>query len=116
MDGIVIGGNIRCLLKLAGTPYFPDFENKILFLESLGGEVGLITTLFRQLKQIGVFSKVSGVLLGNFTKMEESNSQPTVEEILKSIIKDNKLPIAKTREVGHGSDSKCIQIGKFISF
>ena len=27
MHGIVIGGNIRCLLKLAGTPYFPNMES-----------------------------------------------------------------------------------------
>ena len=32
MRGIVVGGNIRCFLKLAGTEYMPDLENKILFL------------------------------------------------------------------------------------
>ena len=26
MEGTVVGGNIRCFLKLAGTPYFPDFR------------------------------------------------------------------------------------------
>lgn len=25
MEGTVLGGNIRCLLKLAGTQYWPDF-------------------------------------------------------------------------------------------
>ena len=32
MSGIVVGGNIRCFLKLAGTRYFPALENKILLL------------------------------------------------------------------------------------
>ena len=30
MQGIVVGGNIRCFLKLAGTKYWPDMKNKIL--------------------------------------------------------------------------------------
>ena len=114
-SGVVVGGNIRCLLKLAGTPYLPDFENKILLLEAFGGEVSLITTFFNQLKQMGVFSKINGILLGTFTKMEENNLKPTVEEILINVLNDRQLPIAKTKEIGHGSDSKCIAIGKFIS-
>lgn len=115
MEGIVVGGNVRCFLKLAGTLYLPNFENKILLLEAFGGNPALITTFFSQLKQMGVFSKINGILLGTFTKMEEDNCKPTVEEILKNILKDNQLPIAKTKEIGHGSDSKCIPIGKFIS-
>lgn len=115
MEGIVIGGNIRCLLKLAGTSYLPDFNDKILFLEAFSGDVALITTLFTQLKHMGVFSKVNGILLGTFTKMEENNYKPTVEDILKNVLKDKQLPIAKTKEVGHGADSKCIQIGSYIS-
>jgi len=115
MEGVVVGGNIRCLLKLAGTPYLPDFENKILLLEAFGGDVALITTFFNQLKQMGVFSKINGILLGTFTKMEENNLKPTVEEILINVLNDSQLPIAKTKEIGHGSDSKCIAIGKFIS-
>ncbi|MBB6698151.1 S66 family peptidase [Clostridium algidicarnis] len=115
MEGVVVGGNIRCLLKLAGTPYLPDFENKILLLEAFGGEVSLITTFFNQLKQMGVFLKINGILLGTFTKMEENNLKPTVEEILINVLNDRQLPIAKTKDIGHGSDSKCIAIGKFIS-
>lgn len=115
MEGVVVGGNIRCLLKLAGTLYLPNFENKILFLEAFGGDVGLVTTFFSQLKQMGVFSKINGILLGTFTKMEENNFQLTVEEILINAINDKQLPIAKTKEVGHGTDSKCIAIGKFMS-
>lgn len=115
MEGTVIGGNIRCLLKLAGTPYLPNFENKILFLEALGGDVALVTTFFNQLKHIGVFSKINGVLLGTFTKMEKNNFQPTVEDILINVINDKQIPIAKTKEIGHGFDSKCIAIGDFMS-
>lgn len=115
MEGIVVGGNIRCFLKLAGTPYLPSFKNKILLLEAFSGEVALMTTFFNQLKQMGVFSQINGILLGTFTRMEEFNIEPTVESILKSVINDEKLPIAKTNDIGHGTGSKCIAVGKFIS-
>ena len=52
MEGIVVGGNIRCLLKLAGTEYWPDMNGKILFLEAYGGEVSQIAALFTQLEQM----------------------------------------------------------------
>lgn len=112
MEGIVVGGNIRCLLKLAGTPYMPDFKNKILFLESFSGDAGLMTTYLNQYKQMGVFQKVNGILLGTFTEMEKDKIQPTMEELVVKIVGDEKLPIAKTDEVGHGVNSKCLVIGK----
>jgi len=35
-EGVLVGGNMQCLIKLAGTEYFPDLENKILLLEDIG--------------------------------------------------------------------------------
>jgi muramoyltetrapeptide carboxypeptidase LdcA involved in peptidoglycan recycling len=73
MKGVVVGGNIRCFTKLAGTRYFPDMKGKILFLESLGGGSGQIATLFAQLDDIGVFDQVAGVLLGTFSDYENAD-------------------------------------------
>ena len=64
MEGIVIGGNIRCFLKLAGTVYLPDFQNKLLFLESNSGKTEQMTAYLYQLKQLGAFDRISGLLLG----------------------------------------------------
>ena len=114
LSGITVGGNIRCLLKLAETKYMPDFTDKILFLESMGGEAALMSAFFNQLKQMGVFSKVRGILLGTFTKMQENNISPTIEELLVKVIDNPNLPIAKTEDIGHGSTSKCLIIGKNI--
>ncbi len=110
MQGILVGGNIRCFLKLAGTEYMPDLEGKILLLESYGGTVAKIETYLCQLQQMGAFDKVAGILLGTFTEMEQENCQPTVETLIKRIVGED-LPIAVTREIGHGTDSKGIVIG-----
>lgn len=36
VEGHLVGGNLRCLLKLAGTPYLPSLKGGILLLEALG--------------------------------------------------------------------------------
>lgn len=114
LEGIVVGGNIRCLLKLAGTEYFPNMTDKILLLEAMNGEVPQMVTCFSQLQQMGVFQKVRGILLGTFTKYEENPANLSIEELVMKFVPEN-LPIAKTKYIGHGIDSKAIKIGEKLS-
>ncbi|NFS28883.1 LD-carboxypeptidase [Clostridium botulinum] len=114
IEGIVVGGNIRCFLKLAGTEYMPKFKDKILLLESLSGNVAKMTTYLTHYKQLRVFKEIKGIILGNFTEMENNQYSPSIIELVKDIVSDENMPIVKTSEIGHGSDSKCIVIGKNI--
>lgn len=116
LERIVVGGNIRCLLKLAGTKYMPDFKDKILFLESFSGNSAKMVTYITQYKNLGVFNEVKGIILGEFTEMERENLKPDIVEILKRVIGEINIPILKTRDLGHGADAKCIPIGKYLIF
>lgn len=111
MQGVVVGGNIRCFLKLAGTEYMPDLTSKILLLESYSGTVAKMETYLCQLQQLGAFDKVAGVLLGTFTEMEEKECEPGIVELVKRFV-DEDIPIAVTKDIGHGTDAKAIVIGK----
>lgn len=114
MEGVMVGGNIRCFLKLAGTEYFPDLSGKILVLESLGGYKPQMIACLSQLSQMGAFRKINGILLGTFTKLEEMGFKGFMEEeVLKC---SGNLPVAKTEEIGHGADAKCCMIGQNYSF
>ncbi|EDT25625.1 LD-carboxypeptidase [Clostridium perfringens] len=116
LEGIVVGGNIRCLLKLAGIKYMPNFKDKILFLESFSGNSAKMVTYITQYKNLGVFNEVKGIILGEFTEMERENLKPDIVEILKRVIGEINIPILKTRDLGHGADAKCIPIGKYLIF
>ncbi|HII4442097.1 TPA: S66 family peptidase [Clostridium perfringens] len=116
LEGIVVGGNIRCLLKLAGTKYMPDFKDKILFLESFSGNSAKMVTYITQYKNLGVFNEVKGIILGEFTEMEREDLKPDIVEILNRVIGEINIPILKTRDLGHGADAKCIPIGKYLIF
>ena len=77
MEGVVIGGNTRCFLKLAGTPYMPDFSDKILFLESLGGGKPELITYLNQLKQMGPFKKYPGCFWGRLRNSKRKKARRT---------------------------------------
>lgn len=113
MEGMVVGGNIRCLLKLAGTQFWPDMREKILLLEAWGGKVPQMVTYLSQLSQIGAFKKVNGILLGTFTQMEQSECQPDMSQLILEFA-EKKTPIARTSLIGHGTDSKAIRIGHHL--
>lgn len=110
MEGVLIGGNIRCFLKLAGTEYFPDTSGKIILLEANRGNKHRIAAYMSQLEQIGVFSNAAGVLLGTFTELDSIDTKLSVE-LLKCFCRD--IPIAKTQYIGHGADSKAALIGGY---
>ena len=113
LRGVVVGGNIRCLLKLAGTKYWPGMEGKILLLESYGGTVPRMATYLAQLNQMGVFHQLAGIILGTFTAMEQQQCRPDIVNLVKTYT-GSTLPIVMTREVGHGTDSKAIIMGKEV--
>lgn len=113
MEGTVVGGNMRCLLKLAGTEYWPDMQGKILLLEAAGGLAPQMASCLAQLGQIGVFGQVRGILLGTFLSMEESGSSPGIEELAKEYAGE-KIPIARTAQIGHRTDSHGILIGSSL--
>lgn len=112
MKGIVIGGNIRCFLKLAGTSYFPETEDKILFLESHSGNINKIITYLTQLEMMGVFNKINGLILGQFTELDKTST----DHLLESYVSKYPIGIIRTHEVGHSLNSKAVWIGKEYCF
>ncbi len=114
MEGVVVGGNTRCFLKLAGTEYFPDLSNKILLLEAFRGGRAKICTYFNQLYQMGAFKRVGGVLLGTFTEIAEKGDMDYVFSLARKLCGAD-VPIAYTDGIGHGADSKGIIIGEKIT-
>lgn len=114
LNGIVIGGNIRCTLKLAGTEYFPDFKNSVLFLESYSGDLTKIRTFLAQYKLMNIFSNINGIILGQFTELSMKNQYNELINIMKKICNENNISLVVTQSIGHSNDSKGIAIGKYL--
>ncbi|MFV4979224.1 LD-carboxypeptidase [Lactobacillus delbrueckii] len=115
MVGPVYGGNLRCLLKLAGTPYWPDFTGSILLLEAYRGQPELVASLLEQCWETGIFNQISGVLLGTFSELDKLKESQLPAEILLDLLPAH-VPIAKTEFIGHRPDAKAIRLGQECVF
>ena len=113
MEGTAVGGNIRCLLKLAGTPYLPDFSGKILILEGNSGGADKMTACLSQLSQMGVFEPDKSNSSGNFYRdgTQRGRGGPRA-----GVLFCRGIPIAATEEIGHGSGARCAVIGRPLKF
>lgn len=113
MSGVVVGGNIRCFLKLAGTDCFPNLDGKLLLLESLSGGRNRVVTLLTQLKMMGAFRKAAGVLLGTFTELDDTVGREDSLRLISSLILETSpdIPIAYTDLIGHSKNSLAAVIG-----
>lgn len=119
LRGVVVGGNVRCLLKLAGTPYWPDMKGNILFMEARSGSSAQMVAYLNQLKQMGVFEAIQGILLGTFLQMEKEQKEGQGGWSMAELVKryaGTIIPIVRTSEVGHRSDSKALILGKEYIF
>lgn len=110
-DACYVGGNIRCLLKLAGTAHWPDFRKKIVVLESAGGQYEQMCSGLAQLEQIGVFAQVQGVILGQFTALSNNNQRDALIQVCKKVADAYAVPLWTTAFIGHDDLSKPIPIG-----
>ncbi len=111
----VIGGNIRCFLKLAGTEFMPDFSGKLVLLESFGGKEAKIASCLAQLEQLGAFTKCSGIIVGQHSEAEKSGEYKEIGRLYQELGLKYKLPIFRTAEIGHGSAAKPCPIGAEIN-
>lgn len=66
MQGTLWGGNLAVLCSLLGTPYFPQIEDGILFVEDLAEPPYRIERLFYQLQLSGVLARQRALVLGDF--------------------------------------------------
>lgn len=110
--GKLLGGNIRCLLKLADTEFWPNFEDSILILEAYHLTEENCLKYFKKLKELGVFDKIKGVVVGFIYGMQVENPKSKqMENILLDFTKDYDFPILKVNNFGHNCPNTTLPIG-----
>lgn len=73
VSGTLIGGTLSLVAELIGTPYQPNFDGCLLFLEDVMEEPYKVDRLLTQLRLSGVFDRVTGVIFGDFYKCISSD-------------------------------------------
>ena len=111
--GPLIGGNLSLMTKLMGTPYEPDFNNRILILEEVGEEPYRVDGMLTHLWLTGKLHKLAGVALGKFTDCRPSKPGPSrsLEEIFEERFQQMGIPTLRGIMVGHVSNQTTFPLG-----
>lgn len=102
VTGTLFGGNLSVYAGILGSKYIKIPRNGILLLEDIGEEPYRIDRMIYQLKICGVFDKIKGLIVGQFTEYEEDNKMyGSLYESILSAVKEFDFPICFGFPVGH---------------
>jgi muramoyltetrapeptide carboxypeptidase len=110
-EGPLVGGNLSLLTSLLGTPYLPAFDGAILLLEDVGERPYRIDRMWTHLALARVLDRLSGIVLGQFTRCAERDPDHTVEEVLADLATATGLPCVAGLPVGHGPRNEPLPLG-----
>ncbi len=116
-SGRLIGGNLTVFTTLVGTPYMPNYEGAILFLEEIDEEPYSIDRMLVQLKQAGILNKLNGIVLGDFKrcKPEEPEKSLSLRQTLDLNLKNLNIPIFSGAPFGHTTHKWTLPVGAKVS-
>ncbi len=114
-EGVLIGGNAALLASLLGTPYEPEFEGALLFLEDIVDHPYQFDRSLAQLRLAGVLDAVTGIVVGECRLRTERAEPPdqtlTIREVLGDLIGPLGKPAIYGLACGHGTYHLTLPIG-----
>ena len=112
-EGPLAGGNLTLLQCLIGSPYFPDLDGALLFLEDVNEDLYRIDRMLAHLRMVGALAGVRGVLIGRFTAMKRQITDGALglDEVLAHYFRPLGVPVAHGFPIGHIADQWTIPVG-----
>jgi muramoyltetrapeptide carboxypeptidase len=102
--GTLYGGCLSILVALLGTPYEPQTEGKLLFLEDVSAKPYQIDRMLWQLKEAGKLEGVRGIVFGEMLDCVSPGAPPELlDEVILRSFEDFTGPIAIGLRSGHVS-------------
>jgi len=110
-EGVLMPANLNTLNKIIGTPYMPNLDGAILFLEDDSDEsASTIQRMLQQLKQAGFLSKIKGLVFGRFQKNSSIANEDLVF-ILNNIFEHIDFPVLSNVDFGHTDPILSLPVG-----
>ncbi len=111
-EGPLFGGNLSVFQYLPGT--LPSFlKGAILFLEDCNEEISRIDKMLIQLKRLGVFDEIGGLLLGQFGDAPETGRpfEFSLPDIVAEHLDGRDIPVILNAPFGHGDKLYALPVG-----
>lgn len=97
----IVVANLNTLMSAAGTDYFPDVEGKILLIEEMAAPWSKEERSFRQLQLMGVFDRISGLIMGKVEMPRNEGAPFTLDELLMEVVGTRNYPIVSEFDCSH---------------
>lgn len=102
--GRLLGGNLTILSTLMGTPWLPDFDGAILFLEDVDEAEYRIDRMLRQLELAGLLGGLSGVVFGRCSSCANNDADYggfTLDQLMDQYLAPLGIPAFVGANIGH---------------
>jgi muramoyltetrapeptide carboxypeptidase len=101
--GTVWGGNLAMIVSLLGTPYFPQIDGGILFLEDIAEHPYRVERMLLQLMQAGALARQQAIVLGDLSgyRLAPSDNGYDFEQMLAFLRATLPCPVLTGLEFGH---------------
>jgi muramoyltetrapeptide carboxypeptidase len=111
--GPIWGSNLSLLTHMVGTPYMPEIEGGILFVEEIAEQPYAIERLFFQLFHAGILQKQKALILADFSDCEpEAGRFPyAMEHVVETLRALLPYPVLTGMPFGHVAKKMTIPFG-----
>jgi muramoyltetrapeptide carboxypeptidase len=111
-EGILTGGNLQTLVSIIGTPYEPDLEGKLLFIEEVHEATYRIDRALSQLILSGKLNQAQGIILGDFKDCNpDSPEDMPLMEVFTDRLGDLGIPVIYNLRSGHCKPKLTLPLG-----
>lgn len=110
-EGHLIGGNLSLMVTLLGTPFEPNFEGAILFLEDVSEPPYSVDRMLTHLWMAGKLEQVAGIVLGKFSDDGYDSNTFSMEEVLRDRLEPLGIPALRGAMIGHIEDKTVVPLG-----
>ncbi len=115
-SGPLVGGNLSVICSIIGSNSSIDYSDKILFLEDLCENLYHLDRMMIQLKRAEMLSKLKGLVVGQFTDMEDNEISfgKDANEIIFDAVSEYDFPVSFDAPIGHVKMNMSIRHGAIV--
>lgn len=111
--GMLWGGNLAMVVHLVGTPFFPEVDGGILFLEDVGETPYRVERMLYQLHHAGVLARQRAIVLGHFTEyaLSDNDGGYDMDAVVAQLRGACVVPVLTGLPFGHVRDKLTLPVG-----
>lgn len=114
--GVLWGGNLAMVASLVGTPYMPDIDNGILFLEDVAEHPYRVERMLTQLWHAGILGKQHAIVLGHFTdyRLAAHDNGYDMDAVIYWLRTTVGVPVVTGLPYGHVKTKATLPVGQTV--